>query len=161
LNGLFKIKNGNVAPIFKGTANYQLDDHLVGQLEYKASFGLINSSMSTALSYEKENFNLNVRFQLSVKNTFINFNVSKSFRNNDLKVKTNIQYGYLGASLTYGIEKQVTQFSRVDASIVIHNISGVSLNIEYFRFNFILIEYLKKIYLCDFKGCISPLNSVI
>jgi hypothetical protein len=130
LNGLFKYKNGAVAPVFKGTINYSLDDNLVGQLQYKTSLGLIASSMSTALSYEKENLNVNIRFQLSIKNTFLSLNLSRAFKNNDIKLKSSVQYGFLGATLSYGVEKQVTKFSRVDASMIVNSLTGVTLNLE-------------------------------
>ncbi len=134
LNGYLKYKNGAVAPVFRSTINYSLDDHLVGQLQYKTSLGVIASSMSTALVYEKENLNVNIRFQLSIKNTYLSLNSSRSFKNNDIKLKSGVQYGFLGATLSYGIEKQVTKFSRVDASMIVNSLTGVTLNIEYFDF---------------------------
>ncbi|CAF0903194.1 unnamed protein product [Brachionus calyciflorus] len=130
LNGIFRYKNGSLAPIAIGTINYQLDTHLIGQLQYKTSLNFASSHMSTALVYEKENLSANVRFQLGLKNTFVAAQVARKFLDLDLKLKSSVQYGFLGFTFSYGIEKQITQFSKVDASMVINTLAGVALHIE-------------------------------
>ena len=60
---------------------------------------------------------------------------SHRFNDNDIKLKTAIQYGYVGATLSYGIEKQITKYSRIDASIIVNSMSGVLLNLGYVSFN--------------------------
>lgn len=86
--------------------------------------------MSTALIYEKDQLQANLRFQLSVKNTFISVAVNRKFMDDKLKLKSSLQFGYLGATFTYGVEKQVTQFTRLDASMIINSVAGVVLNLE-------------------------------
>lgn len=130
LNAVFRYKNGSIAPVFINTLNYQLDTNIVGQLQYKTSMSLTGSFMSTALIYERENLNMNVRFQLSVKNTFLSLNLSRKFMDNDLKVKSSAQYGFMGMTFSYGIEKQITKFTRIDTSIIINSLAGVVLNLE-------------------------------
>jgi hypothetical protein len=110
--------------------NYQLDTNLVGQLKYKTSLGLISSSLSTALIYERENLSVNIRFQMSIKNTFISLAMNKKFANNNISLNSSLKYGYMGATLTYGIEKHVTQLSKVSANMIINSITGVFLNLE-------------------------------
>lgn len=87
--------------------------------------------MITSLNYEKDNLNLNASVQLSLKNSYISVGASHKFNENDIKLKAGLQYGYIGATLSYGIEKQITKYSRVDASIIINTMSGVLLNLGY------------------------------
>jgi len=129
VDALFRYKNGSLSPIVKGTLNYQLGTNWVGQLQYKTNFD-VNSSMSTALIYEKDQLQANMRLQLSVKNTFISVAVNHKFMDNKLKLKSSLQYGYLGTTFMYGVEKQVTQFTRLDASMIINSVAGVVLNLE-------------------------------
>ena len=130
LNGILRYKNGSVAPIMIGTVNYQLDTHLIGQMQYKTGLNFINSHMSTALIYEKENLSANIRFQLSVKNSFVAVQIARKITDWDLKLKSSAQYGYMGVTFSYVIEKQITQFSKIDASMIINTLAGVALHIE-------------------------------
>ncbi len=126
----FKYKNGALSPIFTNSVNYQLDTNLVGQLKYKTNMGF-NSSMSTSLVYQQESYRINLTLQLNVKNSFISCGFNKSLMNNSFKFKSAIQYGYTGTTFSYGIEKQLTEFSKVDASIIVNSMTGVILNLEY------------------------------
>ena len=126
----FKYKNGALSPIFTNSVNYQLDTNLVGQIKYKTNMGF-NSSMSTSLMYQQESYRINLTLQLNVKNSFISCGFNKSLMNNSFKFKSAIQYGYTGTTFSYGIEKQLTEFSKVDASIIVNSMTGVILNLEY------------------------------
>jgi hypothetical protein len=127
---VFRFKNGSLNPVLLNTLNYQLDDHVVGQLQFKTDSGLVNTAMSTAIIYEKDDLNLNCKLQLSPKNSYASLSIARSFLSNDIKLKSSVQYGLMGATLTYGVEKQVTKFSRVDASIMVNSLAGVVLSLE-------------------------------
>lgn len=86
--------------------------------------------MGTSLVYDKDHLNLNVRLELSLKNTHAAVHLSKGYFDNSLRVKTFVQYGYLGATLSYGIEKQLNKFTRIDSSIIVNTSAGVVLNLE-------------------------------
>ena len=116
--------------MFTNSVNYQLDTNLVGQLKYKTNMGF-SSSMSTSLVYQQESYRINLTLQLNVKNSFISCGFNKSLMNNSFKFKSAIQCGYTGTTFSYGIEKQLTEFSKVDASIIINSMTGVILNLEY------------------------------
>lgn len=130
ISSQFRYRNGTFAPIFVNTINYQLDQNLIGQLQFRTDAGLTNTAMATALVYEKDNWHLNARLQLSARNSFISLNMARVFTDYDLKLKSYVQYGFLGATFSYGVEKQVTKFSRLDASITINSMAGVILNLE-------------------------------
>lgn len=73
---------------------------------------------------------MNIRFQMSVKNTFLAFNISRKFMDDSFKLKSSAQYGFMGLTFTYGIEKQITKFSKIDASMIVNSMAGVVLNLE-------------------------------
>ena len=80
--------------------------------------------------YNKNSFDFILRLQLSLKNTFIGININREFKELDFKLNTYFQVGYLGATFTYGIEKQITKFSRLNASIMVNSMAGVILNLQ-------------------------------
>lgn len=125
-----RYKNGQVAPIFLTTLNYQLDTHLIGQMTFKTGVKLASSALSTAIIYQKENFSASVQVQLSLKNSFVSLGASRAFLDNNMKLKASTQIGYLGLVFSYGIEKQLTKFTHIDASMVISTLQGVVLNLE-------------------------------
>lgn len=133
LHGLFKYRNGSLTPVLMASVNYQLDANLVGKLEFKNEISdreNAYSSMATTLVYEKNDYHVSLRFQLSPSNPFVALMMEKSFAAYEFRLKSHINLGYMGLSLTYGVEKQVTKFSKVTASIVLNSQAGVFLNIE-------------------------------
>lgn len=129
LGAEFIYKDGSLKPILTNTINYQLDTNLMGQFTYKTFIGY-NSSMSTALIYNKDNYNFIVKCHLSLKNTYIGINLNREFKQLDFKLNTYLQYGFLGATFSYGIEKQITKYSQLNASIVANSMAGVILNLQ-------------------------------
>ena len=129
LQAEFFYKDGSLKPMLTDTIHYQLDTNLIGQFRYKTFLGY-NSSMSTALIYNKNNLDLIVRCQLSLKNSFVGINLNREFKELDFKLNTYLQYGYLGTTFTYGIEKQITKFSKLNASIMVNSMAGVILNVQ-------------------------------
>ncbi len=113
---------------------------MIGELTYKSSLGLF-SSMSTGLVYQQDSLKINTMLQLSLKNSFASLSISRAFMNDNFKLKSSVRYGYTGVLFSYGIEKQLTQYSRVDASIIINSMSGVLLNLELVLFNFFSSNY--------------------
>jgi hypothetical protein len=106
---------------------YMLTKNLIGNIEY----GMGSTSyMKTTLEYLHETVKMSVACQLSVMNPFVSCSLSKSFQNDETIVQSTLRYGYMGLYLQYGITKKVTQFSFLDASILISNATGVFLNIK-------------------------------
>ena len=128
---LTRVKNGAVTPVLIGTLNYQLETHLIGQLKYRTGVNFASSSMTASLVYEKESVRANAHVMLSLKNTLVGVDVSRSFRDNDVRLKAAAQYGFLGLVVSYGVEKRLTQFSRIDATMIVSTLEGVVLHLEY------------------------------
>lgn len=127
---MFHYKNGSLAPIFNNVLNYQFTDHIQGQIKYRTTIGFVKSSMTSMLMYHKDSYYMDLTLNLSIKNLFLSYNLSKSFLNDSLKLKAMIRHGYTGTMISYAVEKQVTKFSRVDASIMINSAAGVFLNLQ-------------------------------
>ena len=129
LNAHFKYVGDSVVPSLNSLVRYQLDKNLVGQLEFKFDVGL-QSSLATSLIYTNYGVDLSLRLRLSLRNTFASININKEFSDYDLKLKTYFKYGFFGATFSYGIEKQLTKYSRIDASMMLNSLTGVILNIS-------------------------------
>lgn len=92
--------------------------------------GFVKSSMTSMLIYQKDAYYMDLTLNLSLKNLFLSYNLSRSFLNDTLKLKGMIRHGYTGTIISYAIEKQVTKFSRVDACIMVNSVAGVFLNLQ-------------------------------
>jgi len=129
-NTIFHYKNGSLAPVFNNVLNYQFTDNLQGQIKYRTMIGFVKSSMTSMLIYQKDAYYMDLTLNLSLKNLFLSYNLSRSFLNDTLKLKGMIRHGYTGTIISYAIEKQVTKFSRVDACIMVNSVAGVFLNLQ-------------------------------
>ena len=118
-----------VAPFAIGTISYNLDPSLTGQIRYKTGTNFLNSSMQSSLIFNRANFSGALTLNLNVKNSYIMLSLARKFMEDTLKLSSSVQFGYLGAMFTYGIEKQVTQFSRVDATMIINDKLGIVLKL--------------------------------
>ena len=125
---MFSFQNGGIVPTFVPTVSYNLTKNLNGHIIYKSG---AKSRMKTIVEYNLENnIQLVAACQLSVSNTFISFEVNKKFLTRDISLRSSIKYGYLGFVFNYGITKKITEFSHLNASILIGDKIGVCLNIR-------------------------------
>ena len=85
--------------------------------------------LTTSLIYEKDNNYAYAKIRLSPVNSYVSVGYSRAFVDYDAKLKLSLQYGFLGGSLSYGLEKQVTKHSRLSAAIIVNSMAGVFLNI--------------------------------
>lgn len=131
----FQYTRGRLAPIFLNTANYQFTENLQGQLSYKTDISFMLAAMSTSLFYFWDTYHAELKLNLSVRNTYLSLDLSKSFWEDTLKLKGRFKYGYTGTTFAYAVEKQITRHTRVDTHIIISNVSGVALNLEIHRGN--------------------------
>ncbi len=130
---MFSFQNGGLVPTFLPTISYNLTKNINGHIIYKTG---AKSRMKTIVEYNLENnIQLVAACQLSVTNTFISFEVNKKFINNDISLRSSIKYGYLGFIFNYGITKKITEFSHLNASILLGDKIGVCLNIR-FKYSF-------------------------
>ena len=129
IEGLLHHKNGVISPFVIGSISYNLNANLTGHLKYRTGVNLLKSSMNSSLFYNNGTFTGSLSVNLNIRNTYLMLSMSRKFMENKLKIHSSIRYGYLGAVFTYSIEKQVTSFSRVDATIILNNTAGVVLKL--------------------------------
>jgi hypothetical protein len=127
LTGMFTIQNGQITPIFTPVITYGLTKNLIGQLEWQTGF---RPHMKTSLQYDHKDYQVQVSCQLSVKNSYIGCEFNKSFQNNEITLNSTLRYGFLGVVFKYGIKKKISQYSFVNANILISSKLGVFLNIR-------------------------------
>ncbi|KAJ1524774.1 hypothetical protein ONE63_009650 [Megalurothrips usitatus] len=106
----------------------KLDDHLTGLLVFNGERGL--SSLSTILQYRTEKLSLSFGVQLGIVDTNLNLNYSRSFIDDSLWLRFSARFGTLGARLSYGAQKQVTDHSTIGATVTVGVPHGVSLSLK-------------------------------
>ena len=133
LKGIFRYKYGSLTPILVASLDYQLDSNLIGRLEFKNEISDREnafSSMCSSLIYQSNDYFVSLRFQLSPQNPFADLMMEKHFSSYDFRLKSSVNLSYMGLTLSYGVEKQVSKLSKVTTSIALSSQMGVFLNIE-------------------------------
>lgn len=122
----------------------KLDDHLTGLLVFKGERGF--SSLSTILQYQAEKLSLSFGIQLGIPDTNLNLNYSRSVIDDSLRLKFGARFGTLGARISYGAQKQVTDHSSIGATVTVGVPHGVSLTLKLTRAD---QTYLLPVEMCE------------
>lgn len=122
----------------------KLDDHLTGLLVFKGERGL--SSLSTIFQYEYEKLFLSVGVQLGIPDSNVSFSYSRTCFDDGLVLKFSARVGTLGARLSYGAQKKVTEHSAVGATVTVGVPHGVSLTLKLTRAD---QTYLVPVSMCE------------
>lgn len=130
-------KNG-IVPSLVGTLAVQLDKHTVGYLTYNAAG--VQSSLSTIIERNTEKNYMNLTFSLGLPHCFVACNYIRRLTEREMKLKLAGRVGTFGFMAEYGIEKKVSKYSSLHASVMFGVPSGVALKIRFIRssqsFNF-------------------------
>ena len=125
---MFTFDRNGISSNYSPKVTYQLSKNITGQLIYVAG---IKSRLKTIIEYGNDDIRLTGACQLSVRNTYISCKVTRKFTMIDAYLHTSVKYGYLGFLFDYGINKKISEFSNVTASMIIGNTIGVCLNIRF------------------------------
>ncbi|CAH3016204.1 unnamed protein product [Porites evermanni] len=109
----------------------QLDKHTVGYLTYK---GGVRSSMNTTVVRETEQSRMQFTIQLGIPNSFVLGSYTRKIEK-DTKIKGTIKSGTFGSLVEYGCEKQISEHSRLAATMCIGLPIGVLLKVKLTRAN--------------------------
>jgi len=109
----------------------QLDKHTVGYITYK---GGLQSSMNTTVMRETENSRMLFTIQLGIPNSFALASYTRKIEKNT-KVKGAIKSGTFGSVMEYGCERQISEHSRLAATMCIGIPVGVLLKVKLTRAN--------------------------
>lgn len=124
-------RQNGIVPGLVGTLAIQLDRHTVGYLTYSAAG--IQTSMSTIIEHNTEKNYVNLTFSLGVPHSYISCNYIRRFVDHELKLKLAGKVGTFGFMAEYGVEKKVSKYTSLHASVMFGVPTGVSLKIRFIR----------------------------
>jgi DnaJ family protein C protein 11 len=125
------VRQNGVVPSLVGSLAIQLDRHTVGYLTYTAA-GL-SSSLSTVIERNSEKNYVNLTFSLGLPHSFVACNYVRRMAQYEAKLKLAGKVGTFGFQTEYGIEKKVSKYSSVHASVMVGVPNGVVLKIRFMR----------------------------
>lgn len=120
-----------IVPGLVGSLAIQLDRHTIGYLTYSAS-GL-QSSLSTVIERNTEKNYVNLTFSLGLPHSFVACNYIRRLVDHEMKLKLSGRAGTFGFMGEYGVEKKVSKYSSLHASVMFGVPSGVALKVRFIR----------------------------
>lgn len=124
-------RQNGIVPALVGTFAIQLDKHTVGYLTYSAAG--VQSSLSTIIERNTERNYVNLTFSLGLPHCFVSCNYIRRLTEHEMKLKLAGKVGTFGFMAEYGVEKKVSKYSSVHASVMFGVPSGVTLKIRFIR----------------------------
>lgn len=124
-------RQNGIFPALVGTFAIQLDKHTVGYLTYTAAG--VQSSLSTIIERNTEKYYVNLTFSLGLPHSYVSCNYIRRLIEHETKLKLSGRVGTFGFMGEYGIEKKVSKYSSLHASVMIGVPSGVALKIRFIR----------------------------
>ncbi|KAL3861143.1 hypothetical protein ACJMK2_007212 [Sinanodonta woodiana] len=115
----------------------QLDQNLQGRITWNVLFP---SFLATSVIYDTQNHHALFSIQLGIMSTFVIGSYTRKFQEMEGKARVAIKAGTFGIIFEYGVEKRITKFSTLGATVVLGVPTGVLLKIKLNRgqqtFNF-------------------------
>lgn len=124
-------RQNGIVPALVGTFAVQLDKHTVGYLTYTAAG--VQSSLSTIIERNTEKNYINLTFSLGLPHSYVSCNYIRRLIEQEAKLKLSGRVGTFGFMTEYGLEKKVSKYSSLHASVMIGVPSGVTLKIRFIR----------------------------
>lgn len=125
------MRQNAIVPSLVGSLAIQLDKHTVGYLTYTAAG--VSTSLSTVIERNNEKNYVNLTFSLGLPHSFVACNYIRRITQHEMKVKLSGKIGTFGYMTEYGVEKKVSKYSSVHASVQLGVPSGVALKIRFIR----------------------------
>lgn len=131
-------RQNGIVPALVGTFAIQLDKHTIGYLTYNAAG--VQSSLSTIIERNTEKNYVNLTFSLGLPHSYVSCNYIRRLIEHEMKLKLSGRVGTFGFMGEYGVEKKISKYSSLHASVMVGVPSGVALKIRFIRssqsFNF-------------------------
>lgn len=124
-------RQNGIVPALVGTFAVQLDKHTVGYLTYTAAG--VSSSLSTIIERNTEKNYVNLTFSLGLPHSYMSCNYIRRLTEQEMKLKLSGKVGTFGFMAEYGVEKKVSKYSSLHASVMFGVPSGVALKIRFIR----------------------------
>lgn len=127
----FNMRQNTIVPSFVTSLAVQLDRHTIGYLTY--SIAGLSTSLSTVIERNSEKNYVNLTFSLGLPHSFIGCNYIRRMAEYEAKVKLSGRVGTFGFLTEYGLEKKISKYSSVHASVMLGVPNGVALKIRFMR----------------------------
>lgn len=124
-------RQNGIVPALVGTFAIQLDKHTVGYLTYTAAG--VQSSLSTIIERNTEKQYVNLTFSLGLPHSYMSCSYIRRLTEQEMKLKLSGRVGTFGFMAEYGVEKKVSKYSSLHASVMFGVPSGVSLKLRFIR----------------------------
>lgn len=125
------MRQNALVPSLVGSLAIQLDKHTIGYLTYTAAG--VSTSLSTVIERNNEKNYVNLTFSLGLPHSFVACNYIRRITEHEMKMKLSGKIGTFGYMTEYGVEKKVSKYSSVHASVQLGVPSGVALKIRFIR----------------------------
>ncbi|XP_017866175.1 PREDICTED: dnaJ homolog subfamily C member 11 [Drosophila arizonae] len=135
-------ENG-VIPVVFSTLAVQLDKHTVGSLTLNAG---PQSSMTTQVDHSNDQHAISTSFVIGTPHMYFGVSYTRKMLENEMKLKLATKVGTFGFLGEYGVEKKVSKYSSLIATVSIGVPSGVILKLKIIRSN---QSYVFPIHLSD------------
>ncbi|CAG0891239.1 unnamed protein product [Cyprideis torosa] len=145
LSGALQFANDSVAPGGVVSLGSQLDRHITGFLTYEIN-PMHGQSLSTSLIRDTERYHLVVACRAGLPDSTVSCNLSWKFPQSDARLRGGLKLGLAGGSIEYGVEKKVSSFSWLSATMHVGYVDGVALRVRLRRGN---QSYVANITLCE------------
>ncbi|KAI5699430.1 hypothetical protein M8J76_001693 [Diaphorina citri] len=137
---------------------YQLSSSTIGYFTWRAG---MMSSMSTSVVKNMPNYSTGFNVYIAMPNSYAMLHYSRKMLKDELKLKFVLKIGTLGSYFEYGVEKKVTEHTRLTAAVGCGYPSGIVLKVKIIRASQI---YSFPIHLCEdlagaplFYATVTPL----
>lgn len=124
-------RQNGIVPALVGTLAVQLDKHTVGYLTYNAAG--VQSSLSTIIERNSEKNYVNLTFSLGLPHSYVSCNFIHRLTEQEMKLKLGGKVGTFGFMAEYGVEKKVSKYSSLHASVMFGVPTGVALKVRFMR----------------------------
>ncbi|XP_034477415.1 dnaJ homolog subfamily C member 11 [Drosophila innubila] len=135
-------ENGVIPAVFS-TLAVQLDKHTIGSLTLNAG---PQSSMTTQVDHSNDQHAISTSFVLGTPHIYFSMSYTRKMLDNEMKLKLAAKVGTFGFLGEYGVEKKVSKYSSLIATVSIGVPSGVILKLKIIRSN---QSYVFPIHLSD------------
>lgn len=123
-------RNDYVLPGLVGTLAVQLNKNTIGYLTYNAG---IQSSLSTIVERTTEKHHMLLNATIGIPHCFLFSSYTRKLDEYKLKIRLATKVGTFGYSIEYGMDKKVSKYSTIGATVVFGAPSGVTLKLKYVR----------------------------
>ncbi|KAH8369713.1 hypothetical protein KR093_000688 [Drosophila rubida] len=135
-------ENGVIPAVFS-TLAVQLDKHTIGSLTLNAG---PQSSMTTQIDHSTDQHAISTSFVLGTPHIYFGMSYTRKMLESEMKLKLAAKVGTFGFMGEYGVEKKVSKYSSLVATVSIGVPSGVILKLKIIRSN---QSYVFPIHLSD------------